>query len=123
MPKKKILVVDDEVHMTRFAKILLEDSGEYEVRTENLGAKAFKAAIEFQPALVLLDVIMPDLDGASVASLIKEDERTKHIPIAFLTATVTKEEVGPTGMEIGGRPYISKPVGRELLDFVKRIIK
>ncbi len=110
MSKMKILVVDDEASLTRMLRRNLEETGKYEVREENSGAHAYVAAQEFQPDLILLDVMMPDADGGAVAALIEEDESLKHIPIVFLTAIVQKEEAEDTGSDIGGRTFLAKPV-------------
>ncbi|HMD54761.1 MAG TPA: response regulator, partial [Phycisphaerae bacterium] len=97
MTKKKILVVDDEGAMTRMLKRNLEATNRYEVRTENTSTSAVTAANEFLPDLILMDVMMPGMDGGDVAAKIKEDKRLSHIPIVFLSAIVKKEETQPTG--------------------------
>lgn len=108
--KKKILVVDDEAGLTRMLKRSLEATGKYEVREENTGVHALSAAKEFKPDLILLDVMMPDTDGGSVAAQIEEDELLGRTPIVFLTAIVKKGEVDSTGSPIGGRTFLAKPV-------------
>lgn len=113
MDKKRILIVDDEAIVTRTLKLYLEGTGSYEVRTENEGTRALAAAKEFKPDLVLLDLIMPDTDGATVAAEIREDAALKDTPIVFLTALVSQKEVGPTGRDIGGHPFLAKPVDPE----------
>ncbi len=110
MTKKKILVVDDEQNMTRMLKRNLEATGRYDVRAENSGAAGVTAAREFQPDLILLDVMMPGIDGGEVAAQIKEDKRLANIPIVFLSAIVKKEETQPTGGNIGGLTFLAKPV-------------
>ena len=110
MSKKKILVVDDEASLTRMLRKNLEATGKYEVREENSGALAYASAQQFQPDLVLLDVMMPDMDGGSVAAQIKDDENLEHIPIVFLTAIVQKGETEDTGGDIGGSTFLAKPV-------------
>ena len=110
MTKKKILVVDDEQSMTRMLKRNLEATGRYDVRTENSGAAGVTAAREFQPDLILLDVMMPGIDGGEVAAKIKEDKRLVNIPVVFLSAIVKKEETQPTGGNIGGLTFLAKPV-------------
>ncbi len=65
---------------------------------------------EFLPDLILLDVMMPGMDGGDVAAKIKEDKRLSHIPIVFLSAIVKKEETQPTGSNIGGLTFLAKPV-------------
>jgi DNA-binding response OmpR family regulator len=110
MTKKKILVVDDEQNMTRMLKRNLEATGRYDVRTENSGAAGVTAAREFQPDLILLDIMMPGIDGGEVAAKIKEDKRLVNIPVVFLSAIVKKEETQPTGGNIGGLTFLAKPV-------------
>ena len=107
---KRILIVDDESSITRLLQLNLEKLGAYLVRTENSGRNALAAARDFQPDLVLLDVMMPDLDGGAVASQFQADPVLTDTPIVFLTAAVKKEEVDATGGLIGGYPYIAKPL-------------
>lgn len=110
MSKKKILVVDDEASLTRMLRRNLEATGKYEVKEENTGAQAYDSAKQFQPDMIILDVMMPDMDGGAVAAQIQDDENLKHIPIVFLTAIVQKEEAEDTGSNIGGRIFLAKPV-------------
>src|SRR5438045_282565 len=116
MSKKRILVVDDETSITRLLKMNLELIGNYEVREENLGARAIEAAREFKPDLILLDVMMPDMAGGEVAAGLKQEPALRKTPVVFLTAAVKKEELGAPDGKIGGRIYIAKPVN------VKRVI-
>ncbi len=110
MTKKKILVVDDEGGMTRMLKRNLEATDRYDVRAENSSSAAVGAALEFQPDLILLDVMMPGIDGGGVAAKIKDDKRLSHVPIVFLSAIVKKEETAPSGGKIGGLIFLAKPV-------------
>ncbi len=110
MSMKKILVVDDEASLTRMLRRNLEATGKYEVKEENSGAQAYATAQQFQPDMILLDVMMPDMDGGAAAAQIQDDENLKHIPIVFLTAIVQKEEAEDTGSIIGGRTFLAKPV-------------
>jgi CheY-like chemotaxis protein len=113
--KRKILIIDDEVDLTLLVKLNLEKTGLYEVRAENRALNGLKAAREFNPDLVLLDVMMPDLDGGDVAAQLKGDAKLKNVPVVFLTATVLKEEVAKKGGSIGGYPFIPKPFRSEVL--------
>lgn len=113
MEKRRILVVDDEAIITRTLKLYLEGTGSYEVRTENEGGRALQAAREFNPDLIMLDLVMPDTDGAMLASELQGDSELQNIPIIFLTALVSKQEVGAQGKEIGGHPFLAKPVDPE----------
>lgn len=110
MRKKRILLVDDEPSVTRLLKLTLEQSGNYEVRELNAGAKVVETARDFKPDLVLLDVMLPDLDGGEVAAAMKNDSKLKKTPIVFLTAAVNEAEVKANKGKIGGFPFIAKPL-------------
>ncbi|MBI2870736.1 MAG: response regulator [Candidatus Omnitrophica bacterium] len=124
MGKKKIMIVDDEVAFTNLVRLNLQETGKFEVRVENKGTRAVLTAQQFKPDLILLDIIMPDMAGSDVARLLRSEEATKMIPIAFLTATVMKEETGKQGKHIGGYPFLAKPVStEELVGFIEKLIK
>jgi CheY-like chemotaxis protein len=108
--KKRILVVDDEPSITRLLKLNLEQTGEYLVRTENGADGALAAAQEFRPNLILLDVAMPGMDGGELARRIQDTPKLNSVPIVFLTALATKEEVSKSQGMIGGMPFLAKPV-------------
>lgn len=110
MGKKRILIIDDETGLTRLLKLNLEQTGTYEVRTENQGSHALAAAREFRPDLILCDVIMPDMEGSDVAAQIQADPSLADTPLVFLTAVVSREEVEAQGGVIGGHPFLAKPV-------------
>ncbi len=112
---KKILAIDDEPSVTRLVKLNLERTGAYEVATVNDPALALSTAREFKPDLVLLDIMMPELDGGDIASEIESDRELKGVPIIFLTAIVTKEEAGPEGLRNRGRRFLAKPIALEEL--------
>ena len=121
--KKRILVVDDEVALTRMVKLNLEQTGNYEVRTENQGSMAISAAREFKPDLIMLDVMMPDMTGDEVAAQLKGDPELEHIKYIFMTAIVTKDETGATGSTIGGNVFLAKPVKTgELVAAIERML-
>lgn len=115
MAKKKVLIVDDEENLSRAMKLNLEDAGAYEVRTENRGTKALEAVHEFHPDLVILDVIMPDMDGADVEKQFEKDEIAKKVPIIFLTTIATKDDTKDRGTMIGGRFVIAKSISIDTL--------
>lgn len=108
--KKRILVVDDQATNTRLLKLYLEQTNRYEVREENAPKGALSMAEVFQPHLILLDVMMPGLDGGELAARFLASPKLKGVPIVFLTATVTKREVEASGGQIGGHPFLAKPV-------------
>ena len=108
--KKRILVVDDQVQNTRLLKLYLERTGDYVIREEADAKAALSAAEEFQPHLILLDVMMPGMDGGELAACFKANPKLKAVPIVFLTAAVTKGEVEAGGGLVGGVPFLAKPV-------------
>ena len=113
--KKKILIIDDEASFARMVKLNLEKTGAFEVRTESKATYAVAAAREFRPHLILLDVIMPTMDGGDVSNQIKRDRNLRDTPIIFLTATVSKREAGEVGLNSGGELFLAKPISAEAL--------
>src|SRR5207247_2593759 len=111
--KKRILIIDDEASFARMVKLNLEKTGAFEVHVEHKAAYALPAAREFKPDLILLDVIMPAMDGGDVANQIKRDRNLKDTPIIFLTATVSKREAGDVGLNSGGELFLAKPISVE----------
>jgi len=120
---KRILVVDDEVALTRMIKMNLERSGDYEVRTENQGVKVISAVREFWPDLIFLDVMMPGMSGDEVAQQLRENPVLAGIKIVFMTAIVTKEETSEMSGNIGGNEFLAKPVKtEELVETIERML-
>jgi DNA-binding response OmpR family regulator len=118
---RRILVVDDELNFANMVKLNLEATGDYDVQIENRGAEALMTALRYQPDLVLLDVILPDKEGPEVMFQFKSDDWAKNVPIVFLTATVTKEEVSAHGGVIGGHRFLAKPGSvKELVECIEK---
>ncbi|AOE49530.1 response regulator transcription factor [Kangiella sediminilitoris] len=114
-----ILIVDDDTELTELLSGFLEKNG-FQVKTEANGAKAVKAIVEGQPKLVILDVMLPDLDGLSIC---REARNNYEGPILMLTALEDDvDEV--TGLEIGADDYLAKPVrSRVLLARVRALLR
>ncbi len=111
---KKILIIDDEPSFTRLFKLNLEKNGNYQVQEENKGSQALETARLFKPDLIILDIMMPDIDGSEIASQLKSDNDLQNIPVIFLTAVISREEVDSNiGGLIGGHPFIPKPASVE----------
>jgi CheY-like chemotaxis protein len=120
-PLSKILIVDDEKVTTRLLRMTLEQTGKYEVRAENDSTKVLAAALEFHPDLIVLDVIMPDMDGGDVAAMLKDNPALSKVPIVFLTATVRKSEVDARGGVLGGYPFLAKPASTDaIVEFIDK---
>ncbi len=115
--KKKILLVDDDESITRTLKLFLDRRGGYEVRTENRGSQAVQAARDFQPDLIVLDIVMPDADGGGIAQDLGEDPVLKDVPVVFLSAIIKENEIGGQGTAVGdgGHTYLAKPVEPDAL--------
>ena len=108
--KRRILIVDDTAADTRLLKVYLEQTNTYVVREENDAGRAVAAAEEFKPDLILLDVMMPGMDGGELAACFQAHPELNLVPMVFLTAAVTKEEVDAGGGDIGAFPFLAKPV-------------
>ncbi len=104
------MIVDDHKGITALWKVMLEKIGRYTVCEENRSAWAVRTAHDFRPELLLLDMDMPDLNGAEVAAGVRADDFLYGTPIVFLTSLVTPREVA-AGKRIEGYPCLSKPTG------------
>lgn len=112
--KKSIaLIVDDsQVNIDMLNAIL---QGHYDVKFALNGEKALEiASKEPHPDIILLDVMMPEMNGYEVCTLLKKDEATSHIPVIFVTALNEREEE-LTGFKVGGEDYITKPFTPEIV--------
>jgi CheY-like chemotaxis protein len=115
MSKRRVLIVDDDVNLSRLSGMILENSGKYEVMIVNQSARALAAAIQFQPDVMLLDVDMPGKSGGDLAQEAALDSRLRGVPVLFLTGLVSHAEAGTSPMESGGMKFLAKPVEPALL--------
>lgn len=120
--RSHVLVVDDTTLNRQFLKDELEDEG-YVVSTAEDGEQALAVVVENPPDLILLDIMMPKLDGYEVCRRLKSDERTILIPVVMVTAlTASHERI--KGIEVGADDFLSKPYNRlELLTRVRSLLK
>ena len=120
MDKKKILVVDDERDVLTVLERRLSKAGYDVVKAQN-GTEALKLAKSEFPDLILLDILMPDINGADVAAVLKKDPLTQKIPIIFLTCLYTRADETQQGHEVAGNFFIAKPFNPdELLTEIKK---
>ena len=105
--QKKILIVEDEESLLKLESILLTTKG-YLVQGATTGLAALEAVASEPPDLILLDIMLPELDGFEVCDRVKKNRETKHIPIILLTAKKTPEDIA-RGKEVGADEYITKP--------------
>lgn len=104
----RILYIDDEDDIREVAEMALELDPSFAVRTCGSGREGLAAAREWQPDLILLDVMMPELDGPGVLELLRQDAATAGIPVVFITARTQAHEVARL-RELGARGVLAKP--------------
>jgi len=120
--RRRILVVDDERHIVRLVQVNLERAG-YQVVSAFDGKEALKKVDSEQPNLIVLDVMMPHMDGFEVLKRLRGNAATKNIPVIMLTAKAQDADVF-RGWASGVDCYLTKPFNpMELLTFVKRIFE
>jgi PleD family two-component response regulator len=113
LKNKKILIVDDEILNIEVLTLMLEV--DYTIVSALNGMEALKTAhADPPPDLILLDVMMPEMDGYEVCSRLKADQLTKDIPVIFVTALDTTQNEA-RGFEVGAVDYISKPIVQEIV--------
>jgi DNA-binding response OmpR family regulator len=113
MTKKKILVVEDEAELTGAIRIRLEQAG-YEVLTAYDGQEGLEKARAENPDLIILDLMLPKLDGYKVCRMLKFDEKYRKIPVVMLTARA-QEKDEDLGYEVGADAFITKPFKYQVL--------
>lgn len=109
-----VLVVDDDAAIRRLVRMSLETEG-IEVETARDGEVALRAAIDEPPALVVLDIMMPNVDGWTVCEQLRSMPRTADVPVVFLTALARDEDL-ERGRELGAVGYVTKPF--DVIDLV-----
>ena len=105
--QRSILIVDDEEDVLTLLQLVFETNG-YIARTASNGKAAVASAYENPPDVVLLDVMMPEMDGWQVLKILKGDEKTRHIPVAMLSARAERRDK-MIGLQEGAEGYIAKP--------------
>lgn len=118
MNRKKILLVDDSATTLMMEQMVLRGQA-YQIVTAKNGREAVTTAAIEKPDLILLDVVMPEMNGFEACRRIRQQEETKHVPIIMVT-TKGEEQNVETGFESGCSDYITKPInGAELLTKVR----
>lgn len=113
MSKEQILVVDDEEDILELVRFNLSKEG-YRAICAETGEKAVKMARSEHPDLIVLDLMLPGMDGLEVTKFLKKDLETQHIPIVMLTAKGEESDV-VTGLELGADDYVTKPFSPKIL--------
>lgn len=118
----KVLVIDDEPEITDIIETFLETAG-YQVKSENSSKLGIERANTFLPDMILLDIMMPVMDGYEICSKLKKCEQTKNIPVVFLTGKDARSDEGKS-FQVGGVLYVKKPFSCErLLNIVKVVLQ
>ena len=111
--RTKILAVDDEVGFTRLLKFAAR---QFDICTVNDPRQAIEVATEFHPDLILMDRYMPRMSGDVLARSFEEHPKLRHIPIAFVTASVPRDDDGQYRTHLHGHPVLMKPVSVEQIE-------
>ena len=121
MAKQKVLVIDDEPEITEIISAFLSNAG-YEVKVENSSVEGMNVVKSFMPDVILLDIMMPVMDGYEVCSKLKKEPTLAQIPVLFLTGKDAKDDAGMS-FQSGGDLFIKKPFSCErLLNMVKMVL-
>ena len=120
--KKRILVIDDDKSLADMVKMNLEGTGDYEVCVEYRSTRALQTARSFKPDLILLDYIMPGLDGGDVSTQFHDDPFLTKVPLVMVTALISNREMGTDGTSTrGGHVMLAKPIKfQALLDCIEK---
>jgi len=119
--KKEILIVDDDIVTQNMLRTTLSNAG-YSPFSTPSGREAIRLAKERSPSLIILDIMMPDMDGGEVADILRKDPKTKDIPIIFLSVLVSEQEEKSGKQKIAGS-LMSKPYNRDrLLNEVRKYL-
>ena len=122
MAKKTILVVDDEKDLLDLIEYNLKKEGFNVLRAEN-GEEGIEVAKEYKPDLVLLDIMMPKMDGLEAVQIMRKDKDLRNTPIIFLTAR-SDEKTEVEGLNKGGDDYITKPISTtKLISRIKAVLR
>ncbi|MFT5467903.1 MAG: CheY-like chemotaxis protein [Verrucomicrobiales bacterium] len=115
--KKRILIIDDEPHFTIGVQSNLESTGNYQVEVVNDASEAVDRIRELKPDLILLDIVMPKVEGADIMDAMKEDPELRDIPVLVVTAMIGPDDAPDRDgvVKFGDRTLIAKPVTTETL--------
>ena len=121
--KKMVLIVDDEIDVLSVLEKRLSVAG-FQVIKADSGIAALQLAKKLKPDLILLDVMMPGMEGGDVASELRKDSATAKIPIIFLTCLFTKKEETAEGHTLGNEVFVAKPYNfDELVEQINKQLK
>jgi len=120
--KKRILIVDDSENIRKLVKIIVKRVGDYEYIEAGTGSEGLKKALKYKPDLIILDLVIPGMDGIELCRRVKAEEKTKDIPIIVLTSETTYDAV-EQAKDAGADIFIGKPFEpKDLRESVKELI-
>ena len=123
MPAKRILVVDDDAELVKALQIRLKHEN-YEVSVASDGQEGLQKAKKQKPDLIILDIVIPKMEGGAVAAALKETKETRDIPIIFLTGLANGLTENPEGRFRGGNIFLGKPFDTdELMSMVESLLQ
>ncbi len=118
----KILVIDDEPEITQIIEAFLENAG-HQITAENSSVMGIERAKELKPDLILLDIMMPNMDGYEICDELKKSDATSDIPVIFLTGKDSRDDRGRS-FQVGGDMFVKKPFSCErLLEIVNIVLQ
>lgn len=120
MEKKKVMVIDDEVDFLKITKINLEETGSYDVLASSSSKDIVSNVLNFKPDIILLDLLMPGVDGMDILKMLNENPLAKNIPVIILSA-LSKDADKLKAFKLGVVDYLVKPV--EITALVAKIEK
>ena len=120
--RRRVLTIEDQADIRRLIRMTLDFEG-FEVLEAAHGEEGLAMARRHRPDLILLDVMMPGLNGLTVSTMLRDDAELGHIPVVMLTALDRESDV-EAGLQTGAKAYLSKPFGPlELIDVVSQLIE
>ncbi len=114
MANEKILIVEDDESIRDLIELTLKTEGYSQIYLANDGVQAVRMAEKYLPNLILLDIMLPEMDGLTVCSKLRKSENCKNIPIIMLTAKSEESDI-VLGLELGANDYVTKPFSRKIL--------
>ena len=121
--KKRILIIEDDKDITEALRYTLEKEKDFSVLIARTGDEGLNLALQTKPNLILLDIVLPGLNGYEICRLLRRDAETQEIPILMLTARVSESDK-VLGLDLGADDYITKPFGlRELIARIRAAIR
>lgn len=113
MAKNKILIIEDDPDISELVRYNLEKEGFHVIEAPE-GEKALESVKKESPSLIILDLMLPEIDGCEICKILKQDTATKHIPIIMLTAKGEESDV-VVGLQLGADDYVTKPFSPKIL--------